>query len=270
MAVTAAIVQARLSSTRLPGKVLMPLGRMTVLAQCLARIGKVPGVDVVCVATVPGRDGALIAAEARACGAEVFVGSETDVLARYAGAATKLGADIVLRITSDCPFADPHLAGQVLDLLAAENADISTNNVPPSFPHGVDCEAFTTPWLLRAEREGHEPHDREHVSGFIRTHPGARRVSLVAQICDPYATSLRWTVDRPEDLAFARAAQNLLENCRIGEETRYEILADLLRKRPDIVALNAMWAEPRSTAPPAGFRTVVRPPQIASRTRPSG
>ena len=257
MAVTAAIIQARLASTRLPGKVLMPLGGPTVLARCLARARRVPGVDAVCVATVPGADGEPIAAEARRCGAEIFIGSETDVLARYAGAARMLGADVVLRVTSDCPFIDPGLAGEVLDLRAAERAGLAANNAPASFPYGADCEAFTTDWLLRAEREAHESHEREHVTPFIRTHPGARRVSLVEAEPDAFAIGLRWAVDYPEDLAFARAAQGLLDMA--SSSGRYEDLSNLLRGRPDIVALNAMRADSaRLSVAPSGFRIVVR------------
>ena len=257
MAVTVAIVQARLASSRLPGKVLMPIGSKTVLARCLARVRAVPGIDAVCVATVAGADGERIAAEARACGAEVFAGSESDVLARMAGAARMLGADAVLRITSDCPFADPDLAGEVLALLESERADLATNNLPACFPYGVDCEAFTIDWLLRAQREARSDHEREHVTPFIRMHPHARRVSLAERRIEPFAAMLRWTVDLPEDLDFARAAQTLLDDA--AGDTRYESLTGLLRWRPDIVALNARWRDPsRLTASAAGFRNVMR------------
>jgi len=264
MPVTAAIVQARLASSRLPGKALLPLGGMTVLARCLARVALVPGVDVLCVATVPGEDGERIAAEAKVRGAEVFVGSETDVLARYAGAARSVGADNVLRVTSDCPFVDPGLAGEVLGLLAAEHADLVANNAPASFPYGVDCEAFTTAWLLRAQREANTDLEREHVTPFIRNHPEARRISLSERVPDPFAISLRWAVDWPEDLAFARASQALLEVA--GGDMRCETLTRLLRARPDIVALNAMRSErERFTAGPAGFRVVIRGDSRAQR-----
>jgi spore coat polysaccharide biosynthesis protein SpsF len=262
MPVTAAIVQARLSSSRLPGKVLLSVGAKTLLARCLARVATVPGVDVVCVATALGADSERIAAEAQACGAEVFAGSEHDVLSRYAGAARYLGADVVLRITSDCPFVDPRLAGEVLALVGEERASFATNNAPASFPYGVDCEAFTMDWLSRAHREARSLHEREHVSPFIRSHPEARRVSLIERAADPFALSLRWAVDRAEDLAFARAA--LLDD--EDADARYETLVDLLASRPDIVALNAMWSDPaRLCPPPDGFRVVTRATGAAQR-----
>ena len=105
MSTTAVIVQARMGSTRLPGKVMLDLAGKSVLAHVLERCAAIPGADLVCCATVAGPDGDPVAAEAARCGAEVFRGSEDDVLDRYHRAAKQHHAEIVLRVTSDCPPA---------------------------------------------------------------------------------------------------------------------------------------------------------------------
>ena len=157
MTCTAVIVQARMSSTRLPGKVMLELAGRSVLSHVLERCQAIPGTDVVCCATVTGRDGDPIAAEAESCGAAVFRGKEMDVLDRYYRAAQSLKASTILRVTSDCPVIDPQICGRVLDLLHREEADYACNNMPPSWPHGLDCEAFSFAWLERAAREAKRP-----------------------------------------------------------------------------------------------------------------
>ena len=125
MTTTAVIVQARTGSSRLPGKVLMNLAGRTVLAHVLDRCQAVAGADVTCCATTGTADDDRIAAEAERCGAAVFRGSERDVLGRYHGAAQALGADVILRVTSDCPLFDPAVGAAVLDLRAGAGGDRS-------------------------------------------------------------------------------------------------------------------------------------------------
>jgi len=220
----AAIIQARMSSTRLPGKVLMPLGDTTVLGQCLRRVKKVRGIGAVCVATAPGCE--EIANEACRHGALVWFGSEGDVLRRYAGAAAALKANIVVRITSDCPFIDPTVVER---LIKSHNWGIT---IARKLPHGLDCEVFDAGWLMRADRNATETYDREHVTPWIKREAPIREESFEP---DPWYSSLRWTIDYPEDIEFARKALEL-----VPDFTSYRELANALRERPDIVAINAM------------------------------
>ena len=203
MTTTAVIVQARTGSSRLPGKVLMNLAGRTVLAHVLERCQAVAGADVTCCATTGAADDDRIAAEAERCGAAVFRGGERDVLGRYHGAAQALGADVILRVTSDCPLFDPAVGAAVLDLRAGAGVDFAANNTPPAWPHGFDCEAFTMEALDRAFRHAEEPAQREHVTPWLRTHPGVTRANL-----DGPGGGLaghRWTVDYAEDMRFFEA-----------------------------------------------------------------
>jgi spore coat polysaccharide biosynthesis protein SpsF len=142
------------------------------------------------------------AEEARRCGAEVFRGSETDVLDRYCAAAT-FRLDVFMRVTADCPLIDPGVCDEVLSLRSAVGADYACNNPPPSWPHGLDCEAVTFAWLERAAREASQAYEREHVTLFIRNHPAAWRANL--RMPGTGAEQHRWTLDNDRDLQFLRA-----------------------------------------------------------------
>lgn len=197
---TAVIVQARMASTRLPGKILKTLGQHTVLEEVLRRCAAVRQADgVVCAIPDQPQDDAIIPVAERA-GAVVTRGSQSDVLQRYANAARAVDAEIVLRVTSDCPLIDPDLCGQVIDRLVADGADYACNNMPRSFPHGLDCEAMTAKALYRAEREASAADEREHVTPWLRRHPRMRRVTVEGPGGE--AAEQRWTLDYPEDYDF--------------------------------------------------------------------
>ncbi|MDR3507960.1 MAG: glycosyltransferase family protein [Caulobacteraceae bacterium] len=199
----ATIIQARISSTRLPGKVLMDLGGKTVLARVIERALAIPGSDVVVCAVPEGPQDDPVAEEAVRAGAVVTRGSRDDVLDRYWRAAQAVKADAVLRVTSDCPLIDPEVCGQVIALWKDTGADQACNNNPPTWPHGLDCEIVSFAWLDRAAREARKPSEREHVTPFIRNHPEARRVNLPGP--GPRTIHHRWTLDHAEDLTFLRA-----------------------------------------------------------------
>lgn len=231
MARTTVIVQARLGSSRLPGKVLADLAGRTALARCLERVAAT-GFDVA--AAVPeGAADDSVAEAASAAGFPVVRGDEQDVLSRYAKAARQRGADVVVRVTADCPFIDPRLCVAVRGLLDL-GCDYACSNMPATWPHGLDCEAFSAEWLHEADRAASDPADREHVTPWLRRHPALRRASVKG----PNGLArLRWTLDYPEDLAFCRAACAAL---RMDPATA--TTADIVRvcaARPDIVAINA-------------------------------
>jgi spore coat polysaccharide biosynthesis protein SpsF (cytidylyltransferase family) len=232
---TACIVQARLGSTRLPGKILCELAGVSVLGHVLRRAAAVPGVDCVVCATVTGTDGDRVAQEARRHGAIVFHGDEKDVLGRYLGAARLVAADRILRVTSDCPLIDPALCGQVLALCGPGEADFAANNTPPSWPHGLDCEAFTRAVLEEAALRARRPDEREHVSPWMREAPGLVR----ADLSGPGGAIVhhRWTLDYPEDLAFLEAVFALLPKPPSLPDMA-AVLA-VLREHPALAAINA-------------------------------
>ncbi|MGB1547805.1 MAG: cytidylyltransferase domain-containing protein [Alphaproteobacteria bacterium] len=231
------IVQARFASTRLPGKVLRKLAGKTVLRHVLERCLAIEAADAVCCAVPETADSDVVAEEAARVGVTVFRGSEADVLARYHGAAKEMRADIVFRVTSDCPLIDPEVCSEVLNLREKEKADYACNNMPPSWPHGLDCEAMVFPWLDRAHREAKDPLQREHVTPFLRTHPQTRKANLSCPVQG--VAKHRWTLDTPRDLAFFEA---LFE--RMEANTDWHVPLALVAADPDLAAMNAMEETP--------------------------
>jgi glutamate-1-semialdehyde 2,1-aminomutase/spore coat polysaccharide biosynthesis protein SpsF len=239
---TAVIVQARHGSSRLPGKAILPLGSGTVLSQVIARCTRIAGADVVVCAIPDTEDSEPVAEEAERCGALVVRGSETDVLSRYAKAARAANADIVMRITPDCPFVDPLICSRVLTLLA--QADYASLDMPVTWPHGLDCEAFPARLLLEAEQKADDPFEREHVTPWIRA-----RAKPKATLTGPGApfTGMRWTLDYPEDYEFLKAAHAALGPNAIQASAMD--LASLCIRRPDIAAINAVRSDAKRLTP---------------------
>ncbi len=227
-----------MGSTRLPGKVMRRLGDTTVLGQVLRRCAAIAGIDVVVCATGTADADDPICGEAAAHGAVVHRGSPDDVLARYHGAACQVGAEVVMRVTSDCPLIDPAVCGAVLALRREARADYAANNMPPSFPHGLDCEAFTASALARAAAVASDPHDREHVTPWLRREAGLVRANLAGPGGD--LVHRRWTLDYPEDFDFFTAVFEALPDAATAGWR--EVLA-LVEAQPEIAALNAVRAQ---------------------------
>jgi len=228
-----AIVQARFHSSRLPGKICLRLGEGTVLGEVLTRCAAIEGLDMVCCAVADDGLSEPVAAEARRSGAAVHVGSAEDVLARHVGAARAMDADIVLRVTSDCPLIDAELAGEVIASLVGTGADYAANNMPAGFPHGLDCEAFTREALLRADNASHEKAQREHVTPWLRRAADVRRASV--QGPGGELARQRWTLDWPEDYLFLCAVFERLG----GRRPPWREVAELVAREPALLALNA-------------------------------
>ena len=196
-----AIVQARLGSTRLPGKVLKPVGTRSLIGVLLERLSKSKEIAEVLVATSATAINAPLEEHVRSLGFGCFRGDESDVLDRYFQAATASGADVVVRVTGDCPLIDPDLVDEVVRRFKATNADYTSNTSPPTFPDGLDTEVFTYAALERAAREATEPYDREHVTPYLRRSEGFARSVFPG---DDDFSSLRWTVDELADYEVVR------------------------------------------------------------------
>lgn len=235
MSKTAIIIQARLASTRLPGKVLLPLAGETVLHHVITRCAAVDGADLVACA-IPDDDAcAPIADEAVQAGAAVTRGSEHDVLARYLDAARTLGADVIMRVTSDCPIIDPRACADVLRARAEAKADYACNNMPRRWPHGLDCEAFTRAALERADGAATAPEDREHVTPWLRRDTSVSRIHAPGP--DVELSRHRWTLDFPEDYAFFEAL--FAELPPPPHIASFEEILAIIDTHPEIPALNS-------------------------------
>ena len=180
-----AVVQARMASSRLPGKVLRKVGQQTVLTHVLARARAIPGVHEVHVTTTDRPEDDAIANRCRGAGVGWTRGQvrmpsgKNDVLAGYFRAAEQTLPGIVVRITSDCPLLDPHVAAEVISALQDGGADYASNVNPPTLYDGCDVEAFTSKLLVRAWQEA-KPDQREHVTTWMRVDPSVKRVNVAA------------------------------------------------------------------------------------------
>lgn len=251
-----AVVQARMGSTRLPGKVLADLAGRSALARVVERLGRARRVERVVVATTTRDEDDAVAAACAGLGVACVRGSAHDVLDRYRAAAAAHDAAHLARITADCPLLDPAVVDAVVDAYAASGADYASNLEPPTFPHGCDVEVLSRAALERAWREAASPDHREHVTLYVRDHPARFRCVNVAAPVDRAA--LRWTVDEPRDLNFARAVYERLGDAPFGMEA---VLA-LLAAEPALATLNAgiprVRARAAAAAPggaPVGART---------------
>jgi len=171
MTKSVAIVQARMGSTRLPGKVMKPINGVPMIEILLKRLAKSNRIDQVIVATSASEINQPLIDHVRGLSFVCELGSETDVLNRYVNAAKKHQADVVVRITGDCPLVDPVLVDDCIAAFFAQGVDYLSNIDPPTYPDGLDIEVMKFFALERAQLESSDPFDHEHVTPFIRTSP---------------------------------------------------------------------------------------------------
>jgi spore coat polysaccharide biosynthesis protein SpsF (cytidylyltransferase family) len=230
-----AFIQARVGSTRLPGKVLMDLHGKPVLTRVIERVQKARGVDsVIVVTTIEAKDLPLV----RLCaerGVQVFCGSENDVLDRFYQAARLLKPDHVVRITADCPVLDPGLVDQVVQRHIRSRADYTANVLVDRFPDGEDVEVLTFASLERAWAEAALPSEREHVTPYIRKHPEQFR--LESFLGDADHSRERWTLDTARDYDFLSALYARL--APTNEFFGIDEILSLLREEPALRERNA-------------------------------
>jgi spore coat polysaccharide biosynthesis protein SpsF len=238
------VVQARMASTRLPGKVLMPLAGRPMLERLLTRVLAARTPSAVVVATTVDRCDDAIAAVAEEVGVACVRGHATDLLDRHHAAAVAHRADVVVKIPSDCPLVDPEVIDRVIGYYVAhaDRADFVSNLHPATYPDGNDVEVVPIGVLETAWREATEVHEREHTTPFIWQRPDRFRIHNVAwESGFDYSSTHRWTIDYPEDYQFVAAVYQSL-----WSETRPIFsLADVLSlvaARPDVAALNACHA----------------------------
>lgn len=231
---TLLIVQARMTSTRLPGKVLLPLAGEPMLTRLIERLRRVKRSDGIVIATTANASDDPIAALCAQLGVPCHRGSEHDVLSRYADAARLHGADVVVRITSDCPLIDPALVDRVIAVYEEGASDYVSNMLPPTWPYGMAVEVFSAAALQQAHAEATQAAEREHVTPFLYWHPERYRLRNVASPVD--LSHHRWTVDTPEDYELVRRLFETLVP-KHPEFTQAHILA-LLDAHPDWLTIN--------------------------------
>lgn len=231
---TVAVIQARVGSTRLPGKVLKDLCGDTVLARVVNRICRATLLDEVIVATsVEASDDAIVK-ECRRISVPVFRGSEHDVLDRYYQASRDARAEIVVRITSDCPLIDPEVSDKTIGAFLDVRPDYCSNALKRTYPRGLDTEVMSFSVLECAWREANKRHQREHVTPFIYEHP--ERFKLLSVAGEQDYSRYRWTLDVPEDLEFLRAIYSRQD----GTYLSWEDVLHILDREPALASINEL------------------------------
>jgi len=231
----AAIIQARMGSTRLPGKVLRPLAGSSLIAHIARRLGASARVDRVAVATTTAPADDLVELEAARLGLFCFRGSEEDVLGRYLGAARQLEADVIVRITADCPLIDVGVVDRIVDGRAATGCDYASNTMRRTYPRGLDAEALTRATLEWLDAVAMPGAAREHVTWLVHRRPGQfTRLSIED---DVDGSDLRWTVDTEDDWSLVERLYRDLDLAH--REVPYRAILAHVRANPALGLINA-------------------------------
>ncbi len=232
------IVQGRMGSSRLPGKVLLDIGGQPMLSRVVERSRRADLVDDVVVATTADDSDDPVDALCRQRGYLCYRGSLYDVLDRYYQAARLYEADLVVRITADCPLMDPALIDATLQAFQSSGCDFAATRLPPpwkrTYPIGLDIEVCSFQGLERAWREADQPHQREHVMPFFYEQEGRFRLNILNYPVD-YG-SQRWTVDTPEDLELIR---RIYAHFNPRADFGWLEVIDLFHRQPDLFQVNA-------------------------------
>jgi glutamate-1-semialdehyde 2,1-aminomutase len=227
-----AIVQARMGSTRLPNKVLKPIAGRPMIEVLLSRLARATEIDEIMVATSEGNQNKLLVDTVTLLGYQCYSGSENDVLDRFLKAARVASADVVVRITGDCPLTDPALVDDVIKRFKAADVDYFSNTSPPSFPDGLDIEVFTCEALERAARETDSSFDREHVTPYLRESGKFRRASMSNE---EDLSGLRWTVDEKVDFDVINSVfEHFAPDIHFG----WRRVLELQRTQPELFVAN--------------------------------
>lgn len=236
-----AVIQTRMTSTRLPGKVLMPLAAEPMIRRVIERVRRIEGIDRIALALAEGNEHDPIADAVADLDVLVTRGSETDVLARTARTARAMQAGTVMRVTSDCPFIDPAVSGVVLAAFRAAGNEIAYARTAfdRGFPLGLDTEVFAARCLYEAEAEAEDPYEREHVTPFIWRRP--ERFPSIVIGAEPDRRHWRLVVDTPEDYELATRIYDALHEP--SPQFGLAEIAALFEQDPSLQSINAGIAQ---------------------------
>ena len=231
-----AIIQARCGSTRFPNKVFALIDGKPLIWHVVNRLKYATKIDAIIVATTVSEKDDKIEEWCKENNVHCFRGSEENVLNRYYSASEAFPSDYVVRITADDPFKEPKVIDAVITKLIEEGYDHVTNNLPPSFPEGLDCEAFKKSALDRSEKEAETAFEREHVTQYIYHHPEIFKIGNVSN--GENLSYLRWTVDKDVDFEMVKAVYAHRNPANKGILLMDEIL-EILKTNPEIEKINS-------------------------------
>jgi spore coat polysaccharide biosynthesis protein SpsF len=225
-------IQARMGSTRLPGKMMRKVAGRPMIDWVVGRVRRIPNVDNVVVATSILEREAPLVEHLNEEEVPLVRGPEKDVLARYMQAMETYKADAVVRLTGDCPLLMPEVSGRVIQAFLEEKCDYASNTIERTYPRGLDTEVLSPGALRNADAEATEVADREHVTRYIRRRPDC--FSLCSVTADQDRSDLRWTVDEEADLKLVRKIYGELEGMDFG----YHDVLQLLEAHPEWTDIN--------------------------------
>jgi glutamate-1-semialdehyde 2,1-aminomutase len=228
-----AIVQARMGSTRLPNKVMKLINGVPMIELLLRRLDCAKNVDEIVLATSTGEKNVPLVEHVEKLGFFCISGSESDVLDRYINAARQAHADVIVRITGDCPLIDPGLVDEAIEQFKSLGVDYLSNSMPATYPDGLDAEVFTLEALERAARETNDPFDREHVTPYLRR-PGLFKTGVMVNSED--LSGFRWTVDELVDF---QVVTNVFNYFQPNIYFSWLQVLDLQHKKPEIFIANS-------------------------------
>lgn len=228
-----AIIQGRMRSSRLPGKVMADIAGRPMLFHVVNRVRRARTINLVAVATSNHVADDPISAFCDWMKIPCFRGKEDDVLDRYYHAARFFRADVIVRLTSDCPLHDPAVIDKVVEVLLEGGVDFVSGGMENTYPDGLDAAAFPMNVLEQIWRDAKLKSDREHVTTYIHHHPEIFHLKTVHSVKD--LSHLRWTVDEPRDLEFVRAVYAYLGNTPFAMGD----VLDLLNRHPELNRINA-------------------------------
>jgi spore coat polysaccharide biosynthesis protein SpsF (cytidylyltransferase family) len=233
---TVAIIQARMASTRLPGKILAELAGKPLLYHVVSRVKQAKTINKVIVATTDKANDDETGKCCKKIKVDCFRGSEDDVLDRFYQAAKYFSANVVVRLTADCPLLDSSIIDQVVNVFQKGNYDYVSNVIEPTYPDGLDTEVFSFETLERAWKEATLKSEREHVTPFIRKSSNLFRLANVKNDVD--LSAMRWTVDKPADLEFVRRVY-----ASFGSYTLFGMadIVALLHAHPEMQKINVAF-----------------------------
>ena len=232
-----AIIQARCGSSRFPAKVFALIDGKPLLWHVVNRLKGAETLSKIIIATTTNPLDDKIVEWCEKEHVDYFRGSESDVLERYYMASHAFPSDYVVRITADDPFKEPVVIDSVVNKLIDEHLDAVTNNNPPSFPEGLDCEAFTSAALQKAQSEAKDAFEREHVTQYFYRHPELFKLGNVS--CDKQLSHLRWTIDKQVDLEMVNAVYAHRAEANKGMMLHMQEILQILEQTPEICQINA-------------------------------
>lgn len=231
-----AIIQARCGSSRFPEKIFADIDGKPLIWHVVNRLSFAKTIDQIIIATTTNPKDDILAEWCEANGVKYYRGNENNVLNRYFMASSQNPSDIIVRITADDPFKEPRVIDEVINKLINEKLDLVTNNYPPSFPEGLDCEAFTFKTLSEAEHSATDNFEKEHVTQYIYRNPTKFQIGNVQNVVN--LSGMRWTIDKPADYEMVKAIYKYRNPNNIGILLMDEIL-EILQNHPEIKEINS-------------------------------